>query len=294
MSDPKGFADRLFYLYDHPEQHATDEVEVEDPPRILERYSGPVYGKEGVLLGRIEAYSDVTMVRALDRNKDAFLSSVSHELKTPITSIKGYVQLLRRRRAAEEIPEATNVAYQIIERQVVQMEELIEVLLDVARIDTGRMVLQMQDLDMRDLIDGAVKRASRAQDHQDFDVSGPQGPVSVRGDRRRLEQVFVNLMVNAAHCGRADEPVRVALSADDGRARLTVKDTGDGIATGDLPHVFDRFYRALGTSEENGMGVSLYLSKSIVEQHGGAISVETERGKGSTFTVQMPVVSGTS
>jgi two-component system phosphate regulon sensor histidine kinase PhoR len=289
VAHPETFVERLFYLYDHLEETAVDEIEVLLPSRrILERYSGPVYREEGQLLGRIEVYSDTTEVRELHRNKDEFLSLVSHELRTPVTSIKGYAQLLQRRARREHLPAQTASAYATIERQAARMQELIDLLLDLSRLEAGRLKIQAAPVNLTDLIKRVVEMVQSTADLHRIDMRLPREPVSIQGDERRLEQVLMNVLTNAVRYSPDGGTVTLSLECQSDRVRISVADTGVGIAPDSLARVFERFYRAASTPLPTGMGIGLYITRGIVEEHGGKIGVESELGKGSTFTVELP------
>jgi signal transduction histidine kinase len=289
MADPDGFERRLLYLYEHMEETAVDEVEIVRPNhRILERYSAPVHADAGQLLGRIEVYSDVTEVRALQRSKDEFLSLESHELRTPVTSIKGFAQLLQRRARRQQASETTITAYATIERQASRMQELIDLLLDLTRLDTGRLRLQVTDVNLTDLVSRMAEMVQMTTESHSIEVELPAQPVWVEGDEHRLEQVLMNLLTNAVRYSPRSTPVVVALTDSGAEARVSVVDRGVGIAPDAWTRVFERFYRAENDSQSTGMGVGLYITKGIVERHGGSIEVYSEMGKGSTFTVHLP------
>lgn len=289
VRDPDSFAERLRTLYDDMEQTSTDEVEVEEPAhRILERYSAPVYADDGGLLGRIEVYNDVTEVRELQRNKDAFLSLVSHELRTPITSVKGYAQLLRRRARKEQLSETTMLAYETIERQTQRMQDLIDLLLDLTRLESGRLHLSFRDVNLTELARHSAEMVQLTVEGHEIEMRLPARAVWVRGDEHRLEQVLVNLLNNAVRYSPAGGAVTVAMDEIEGTARVTVIDRGVGIPADKLERIFERFYRAQGVSESTGLGLGLYITKEIIEKHGGSVRVDSTVGVGSTFTVVLP------
>lgn len=288
MVYPDDFERRLLHLYDHLEETATEDVEVLLPSRrTLERYSGPVYTDDGALLGRIEVYSDVTEVRALQQNKDEFLSLVSHELKTPVTSIRGYAQLLHRRAVRDVAPESTLNAYTVIERQTTRMHDLIDSLLDLTRLETDRMSLALAEVDLGRLVTRVGEMMEMAQEDRQllFDLSSE--PVIIVADEHRIEQVVMNLLSNALRFSPEGGVVTIAVRRERD-ARIIVRDEGKGIAPDARERIFERFFRAEHVPDASGMGVGLYITKGIVERHGGTISVESELGSGSTFTVSLP------
>jgi len=289
MVYPDDFERRLLYLYDHLEETSTEDVEVLLPSRrTLERYSGPVYTDDGALLGRIEVYSDVTEVRALQRNKDEFLSLVSHELKTPVTSIRGYAQLLQRRAVRDAAPASTLNAYSVIERQTKRMQDLIDSLLDLARLETDKMSLALSEVNLGRLVTRVGEMMEMTQEDRQllFDLSSE--PVIIVADEQRIEQVVMNLLSNALRFSLEGGVVTVSVQRERD-ARIVVRDEGKGIAPDAHERIFERFFREEHVPDATGMGVGLYISKGIVERHGGTISVESEPGNGSTFTVSLPI-----
>jgi signal transduction histidine kinase len=288
-TDPRAFVDRLTFLYQHFEETAVDEVELANPGhRVLERYSGPVYQNDGSLLGRIELYTDVTEVRELQRNKDDFLSLVSHELRTPVTSIKGYAQLLKRRAKRDQLPEQAMLAAETIERQTARMQELIDLLLDLTRLDTGRLRLEKSDLDLVELVRRVAGLVQITTEAHTISVEAPAAPIWVHADEHRLEQVVTNLVHNAVRYSPEGGPIEVSVHADSDGVTLSVRDRGIGIPPDALDRIFERFYRAPDVVQSTGLGIGLYITRAIVEHHGGSIRVESELGSGSTFVVTLP------
>jgi len=289
MVQPDDFERRLLYLYDHPEETSTEDVEVLLPSRrTLERYSSPVYTDDGARLGRIEVYSDVTEVRALQRNKDEFLSLVSHELKTPVTSIRGYAQLLQRRAVRDAAPQSTLTAYTVIERQTTRMQDLIDSLLDLTRLETDRMSLALAEVNLGRLVTRVGEMMAMTQEDRRllFDLSSE--PVIIVADEQRIEQVVMNLLSNALRFSPEGGVVTISVRRERD-VRIIVRDEGKGIAPDARERIFERFFRAEHIPDASGMGVGLFITKGIVERHGGTISVESELGSGSTFTVTLPI-----
>jgi signal transduction histidine kinase len=289
MRVPEEFHEHVDALCNDFEATTIDEVEVASPVRrILERYSGPVYKEDGTLHGHIEVYADVTAVRDLQRNKDDFLSLVSHELKTPVTSIKGYAQLLQRRAQKEQLSEQTVAAYSVIERQAARMQELIDALLDLSRLETGRLALEIGELNLNELVERVAEMVQMTAEAHTIGLERPAKPLWIRGDSRRLEQVVMNLLTNAVRYSEDGSTVRVILGESDANAVISVADEGPGIPADAQPHIFERFYRASESAQAGGMGIGLYITKGIVEQHGGTITLQSQLGVGSTFTVVLP------
>jgi signal transduction histidine kinase len=288
MADPDIYEQRAHALLGLPEAQLTDELELVRPVRcLIDRYSAPVYSEGGNLLGRVEVYSDVTETRDLQRSKDDFLSLVSHELKTPVTSIKGYSQLLKRRADRENLSEGILNACTVIERQVERMEGLISTLLDLSRLETSQMDLNIERVDVRALVLRVSEMVQLTEDTHVIDLNVPSEAVWIEADAGRVEQVLMNLLTNAVRFSATGTTVSVSLR-DDEQVVLQVVDEGQGIPAAMQPHIFERFYRGGNIQQSNGMGIGLYITRGIVEQHGGTIEVHSTAGEGASFTVRLP------
>lgn len=225
------------------------------------------------------------------RLREQFLSIASHELKTPLTAMLGNAQLLQRRferRGGAEEGERRNL--NAVVAQAIRLNRLIAMLLDVNRIESGRLSLDRFPLDLGELARRLVEELRPTTTSHRFVVAAPEDGPLVLGDDLRLEQVVLNLLQNAVRYSPAGGEVTVAVEADGDVARLTVRDEGIGIPAADLPQLFTRFYRAANTERENisGMGLGLYVVREIVELHGGEVFAASEEGRGSTFTVTLP------
>ncbi|PYS81459.1 MAG: hypothetical protein DMF67_16600, partial [Acidobacteria bacterium] len=227
------------------------------------------------------------------RLKDEFLATVSHELRTPLTAIIGWARMLRDGNLDEETAAR---ALGAIDRNAKSQAQLIEDLLDISRIVSGKMHLDVRPLEPSAVINSAVeavKPAAQAKGIRLQIVVDPNaGPVA--GDFERLQQVVWNLLSNAVKFTPAGGRVRVSLERADSHAELMVTDNGQGISADFLPHVFDRFRQADSsiTRAFGGMGVGLAVVKSIVEMHGGTVRASSEgEGKGASFTVSLPLTS---
>ncbi|WP_084736686.1 hybrid sensor histidine kinase/response regulator [Cystobacter ferrugineus] len=282
-------------------------LEAEGPrgPRFLEASLAPLpedaTGLGGFLLVLQDTTEQVRLQReregllqqleAAVRMRDEFLSVTSHELRTPLTSMLGWVQMLRNGTLS---PEKQSRALEIIERNAKSQAQLIEDLLDVSRIISGKLRLEVASLQLEDVVRAAVESVTPAAQAKDIrlqvvldDTLGP-----VMGDAHRLQQVAWNLLTNAVKFTPKGGRVHVTLRRVSSSAELTVRDTGQGIAPEFLPHVFERFRQAdsSATRRHGGLGLGLSIVRHLVELHGGRVSVSSEGlGQGATFVVSLPI-----
>jgi signal transduction histidine kinase len=229
-------------------------------------------------------------VEDLSRLKDEFLSIASHELRTPVTSIKGYTQLAKmliRENDLNTSEEYLDIALDQIDR----MSRLILELLDVSRIETGRLEIRREPIAWAHFVRDVVHRHHTAVSDRRFHVSVPDVTKIVTGDRDRLEQVLGNLLENAVKYSPDGSDITVTVD-DRGDSFVTaVCDRGIGIPADELGQVFERFHRGRQVSSTNygGLGLGLYITKQIIERHGGSIWVDSKEGQGTTFYFSIPV-----
>jgi signal transduction histidine kinase len=224
--------------------------------------------------------------------RDEFLSIASHELRTPLTPLQITFQRLLRDRSRERLDKVESERLRTMltrsERQVHRLTALIDNLLDVSRISSGRLRLQRERLDLGEVVREVVSRfteeLSRAQCATELRIDA-----SVVGDwdRLRVEQVVTNLLGNALKYG-AGKPIEIHVGGSQDQAQLSVRDHGIGIEPGSIARIFDRFERAVSSRSYGGLGLGLYITRQIVEAHGGTIRVSSEIGSGSHFVVELP------
>jgi signal transduction histidine kinase len=234
--------------------------------------------------------------RQTSRLKDEFLAAVSHELRTPLNAILGWVQMLGTMN-----PDAAMTAKAVasIGRNARAQTRVIEDLLDVSRIITGKLQLRMEPVDLRTVLEGAVEviRPAAAAKCIELRAEMPETICLVNGDQDRLRQVFWNLLSNAVKFTPADGTVSIGLRLVDGNYELSVTDNGVGIKPQFLPFVFDRFRQADGsmTREHGGLGLGLSIVKELIEGHGGSVSVTSPgEGQGATFLIRLAPLASAS
>ncbi|HEX8435521.1 PAS domain-containing sensor histidine kinase [Archangium sp.] len=240
-----------------------------------------------------EEERELHRLREAVRARDEFLSVASHELKTPLTPLQ--LKLTGLLRLIENNPEAAlsgaRVArdLDVARRQVRKLAELIDDLLDVSRISTGRLQLQRSPMNLSALAREVVARYApqATQAGGRVEVEAPPAIVGT-WDTRRLEQVVTNLLTNALKYG-AGKPIHVRVSTEAGEAVLTVRDEGIGIAPEHHPSIFERFVRAVTDRHYGGLGLGLFIAQQVVEAHDGSIHVQSALGQGATFTVRLPL-----
>ena len=229
------------------------------------------------------------------RARDETLATISHDLRTPLTSIRGLAQLLQRRltRGAVMTTEELTERLGRIEEQTALMARMIDDLLDVARIEAGRpLELRREPCDLVGLVQKSVADVQRTTDDHRLHVAA-DGPIVGLVDAARLERVVLNLLTNAVKYSPSGGNIELAVRLDEDPgdwAILEVRDQGIGIPAEDLPRIFERFYRASNVGDQlRGTGLGLAGARQIVEQHGGEIGVASEPGVGTTFTVRLPL-----
>ena len=227
------------------------------------------------------------------RSREEFLSIASHELKTPVSTLKLQLQMLRRAvipdKGLAPSPEKLAKALDISTRQVERITALIDDLLDVSRVESGKMTYSFEPVDVAALVNEVIEPFTEKfkSARSPLEVAATES-ITITCDRFRIEQVVTNLVTNAIKYG-AGSPIQVKVSASTNRGvKVCVSDRGMGIAKDKQAKIFERFERAISHANISGLGLGLYISKQIVDAHGGTIELESELGKGSKFTVELP------
>ncbi|MDQ6858305.1 MAG: ATP-binding protein, partial [Chloroflexota bacterium] len=253
---------------------------------------------------RVEILASYEKLQELDKLKSQFLSIASHELKTPITAMSGFVQIAVRRikrrlaagRPAEENwkkeEETLLEQLEVVQRQTAKLARLVDELLDVSRIESGRLELRVSDVDLPELVAEVMRRHQLMAAKHELKLSyDPDAKLDVRGDRDHLEQVLNNLIGNAMKYSPEGGAIDVSVArSGDQEVEFTVSDHGIGIRPAELARVFGLFYRSPDrlARDVGGMGLGLFITKEIVDRHNGRIWADSEVGKGTTFHVALP------
>ena len=228
---------------------------------------------------------------AIERNKTQFLNLASHELRGPMTVVRGYISMLEGGLLGD-LNERGHKAMPVISAKIMEMNALIEQMIEAARLEDGALMLRPAEADLRDIVGEAVESLRPlVDDRHEISLRSPERPVQVRVDAERIKTIVSNLISNAIKYSPSGGTIDCELTARSGIARVAVKDSGVGIAKEDLPILFTRFGR-VSTPQTNhlpGTGLGLYLGRQLARLHGGEITVESAPGRGSTFTLHLPL-----
>ncbi|MCA9959726.1 MAG: GAF domain-containing protein, partial [Anaerolineales bacterium] len=270
-----------------------DQLPIEE--KVVSVHLSPVMaGKQ--FFGTVSIFRDITKEVELDRLKSEFVSTVSHELRTPMTSIKGYVDLMLMG-AAGKMSDAQTRYLQVIKNNAERLHMLVNDLLDISRIETGKTTLDLRPVDIAQLVEQVVEAHLRGRiQHENKPITvitdTPSNLPLVNIDHARVTQVLTNLLDNAFNYTPPDGEIRVTARENGNYVFISVSDTGIGISKEDQTKIFDRFYRAEHevVQKVSGTGLGLAIVRSLVEMHNGQLTVESAPGSGSTFTFNLPIV----
>jgi two-component system phosphate regulon sensor histidine kinase PhoR len=243
--------------------------------------------------GTILVFHDLTRLKQLESARKEFVANVSHELRTPLSLIKGYVETLLD--GAKDNPEVAAKFLQTIERNADRLKLLIEDLLTISELESGRVKLNLQVVALRPIVDKVIDDLKVRAGAKNMNMFNRAPELSLRADSNRLEQVLGNLVDNAIKYGRPNGNVTVGANlAGDSFAEIMVRDDGPGIPREALERIFERFYRVdkARSREQGGTGLGLSIVKHIVQTHGGKVWARSEPGQGATFYFTMPLNSG--
>jgi signal transduction histidine kinase/CheY-like chemotaxis protein len=271
------------------------ELELDDPRRIVKARVSPVIDHGGDYIGRVLSMQDITAEREIIQMKNEFVSTVSHELRTPLTSIKGYVDLILDGDAGD-INEIQQEFLGIVKENSDRLVELINDMLDISRIESGRIRLKIEPMSVADSLEGAVDtfRAVLQQTGRKIESKVPDNLPLVAADRDRVGRVLINLVSNALKYSPKGGDVTLSATRGPSHVTISVKDRGMGISREDQKKLFTKFYRVDSalTREIGGTGLGLSITKSIIELLGGEVGVKSKVGQGSTFWFTLPIAPG--
>jgi len=232
---------------------------------------------------------DVSERKQIENQKDEFVGVATHELKTPVTSIKAYTQILKNRFQKKGDKASTDLLSKM-DAQLDKLITLISDLLDVTKIEAGKMSFNLENFNFNALVGELIEELQRTTTRHTIEIKG-KAPKKVYGDRDRTGQVLTNLISNAIKYSPYSDKINVMISQDSKGVTLCVQDYGVGVPKKKQERVFERFYRVSGPKEDTypGLGLGLYISSEIVKRQGGRIWVESTKGKGSTFCFSLPI-----
>jgi len=294
LSARRAFLSRLSALRDSVRTHSR-EVEWSDGKRIVHvrEDSGPLRDESGQLVGRLFAYHDLSWEKTIDQMKSEFISIASHELRTPMTSIKGSVDLILGGCAGAVSTEALELL-EVAQSACDRMIRLINDILDLSKIEAGQIQLKLAPIDLIDAVEHSLRSLKSLADQAEITLrlERPQKLPWVDADKDRIEQVMMNLVFNAIKFSPAKGEVCIRLSADNGWVRCSVSDQGCGIKEEDLDRIFGKFQQLGSPQRGGGTGLGLAITHALVTEHRGKIWVESRVGEGSQFVFSLPVAAG--
>lgn len=253
--------------------------------------AAPVRTPDGRLVGAVGIAVDMTTLYNLQRERDMYIHTISHDLRLPLTVILGHAELLEERLKQSEFNGTLMKHISMILKGAVNLQSMVEDLVDSARAEGDKLVLNLEAIELPDLMADLQERFEHVLPAGRLERQVPPDIPHVLADADRLQRIILNLLTNALKYSPPEERVVIRLQHEDGKVIFSVIDRGPGIAEEDIPHIFQRYYQAGGT-RSGGMGLGLYITKMLVEAHGGTIGVVSEAGKGCRFFFSLPVATG--
>ncbi len=252
--------------------------------------ASPIRTSRGEILGAVSAMTDITDLHRLQQEREIYVHSISHDLRTPLTVVHGHAELLKDVCTEEQALHHAEAILKGAER----MEGMIQNLVEAARLEGNQITLQREAIALETFLPAFLERSAMAFDTSRILLDVPPALPPVYADPARLERILANLLTNALKYSPPESPVKLEAQAQEDEVLLSVRDQGEGISPDDLPHIFRRFHRPRGGRAAGGVGLGLYITRSLVEAHGGHIRVESEAGHGSLFTFALPAVRSSS
>lgn len=253
--------------------------------------ASPILDENGQIKMWVGSTTDIQKLKEEDQRKADFVSLLSHELKTPVTSIKGYIQLMQREIKKNNLQkEKIESGLDRVDRLVKQLTGLVSDMLDLSRIETDRLDLKRKTVVLNALVTEVIEDFRMTAPERDITITQSEELVT-QLDHDKIAQVLINLISNAIKYSPAKSPINIEISKSDQNGMVSITDQGIGIAEKDHKKIFERFYRVEGKDEKHfsGFGIGLYLAHSIIERHGGKLTIQSKPQKGSTFTFSIPL-----
>lgn len=262
--------------------------------RILQTRGESILDEKGKVIKAHGTTQDITEIREaeiqkqLSQQKDEFISIASHELKTPLTSLKAYVQLIDKTLSSDSASMAGKYVAKAMEFTG-KLEALISDLLDVSKIEAGKLQFNMQEFEIDQLVQDCIEMTRHSAPDYQITLHGSSG-ATMKADRQRIEQVLLNYLSNAVKYSPKNKQIEVYIHLKDKQVEVAVQDFGIGIPAPKQNRIFERFFRVQNKNHNfQGLGIGLYISAEIVKRHKGKVWVKSEEGKGSTFSFSLPV-----
>ncbi len=252
--------------------------------------AAPIRTPDGKVLGAVATYTDMTKLHTLQEQREDILRAVSHDLRNPLTVIQGQAQRIERLLAGSELHGRTRSSIDAIVNGTRRMNAMIEDLVESARLEAGQLRMELAPLDLRAFLPAMLQRVADALQTERIHLRIPEQLPAARADANRLERILINLLSNACKYSTPGTPVIVRIAERQGQIVISVADRGTGIRPEQLPRLFLRYSRAgANRRHPDALGLGLFITRKLVEAHGGEIWVESEVGVGSTFSFSLPV-----
>jgi PAS domain S-box-containing protein len=253
--------------------------------------AAPMRSSDGRTLGAVATVTDITPLRELQKKQELYTHTISHDLRTPLTVIHGHAQMLEEILRSAGMQAEADLHAEAIVTAAERMNAMIEDLVDAARLEGGPLQLEVSQVEIPDFLGELLQRSATGIDTARVTVEMASHLPPVPADSNRLERIVMNLLSNALKFSGNETEVRLRASVQGGEVLIAVSDQGPGIDPGDTPFIFDRFYRPKRGRSGGGVGLGLYISRMLVEAHGGRIWVESTPGSGSTFSFTLPLTA---
>jgi two-component system phosphate regulon sensor histidine kinase PhoR len=275
-------------LIEEPSIPRSDILELKNPKQVLKRYSSPLYDKENNQIGHIIIYHDITKDTEIEELRKDFISNASHELRTPVTSIKLLLESLLS--GAKDEPELRDEFLNDLSNEVDRLHQLVNDLLDIAKLESGKKEIYRTNIELDYFLKEVFSTITPIARSKNINLIIPDtSNLKINADKNKLRQVLVNLLNNAVKFTPSDGIVKLEVKKLEGAYEFRVIDTGIGIPQEDQKHIFDKFYRVNKERSRiiGGSGLGLTIVKEIVSAHGGSIHVESKPGN-TIFTFRIP------